>query len=104
MKAEPPSLLTSEIGPDEIHFPLKGDKRDFIDAIKTDGRTMEDEHVYFDKFGGVENQALKLGGGMQGMISSEPFSSAYSVYVRLSDGRLIKQETLNNQASSCIGP
>jgi len=44
-KSEPESLLSSKIGPDEIHFPLKSDKQDFIDAIKTSGRTLEDEEV-----------------------------------------------------------
>jgi len=44
-KGEPASLLTSEIKPDEIRFPRKSDKRDFIDAVKTRGRTLEDEEV-----------------------------------------------------------
>ena len=44
-KSEPASLLESKIGPDEIHFPLKSDKQDFIDAVKTGGRTLEDEEV-----------------------------------------------------------
>jgi myo-inositol 2-dehydrogenase/D-chiro-inositol 1-dehydrogenase len=43
--AEPTSLLETEIGPNEIHFPLRSDKEDFIHAIKTGGRTLEDEEV-----------------------------------------------------------
>ncbi len=43
--AQPASLLTSTIGPNEIRFPLKSDKQDFIDAIKNSGRTLEDEEV-----------------------------------------------------------
>ncbi len=45
IKAEPASLLTAKIGPDELHFPLKGEKQDFIDAVRTRGRTLEDEEV-----------------------------------------------------------
>jgi len=45
LEAGPESILTSEIKPDEIHFPFKSDKRDFIDAVKTRGKTLEDEEV-----------------------------------------------------------
>ena len=45
IKAEPASILSSPIGPDEIHLPLKGGKRDFLDAIKTRGQTLEDAEV-----------------------------------------------------------
>ena len=45
IKAEPASILNSPIGPDEIHLPLKGEKRDFLDAIKTRGQTLEDAEV-----------------------------------------------------------
>jgi len=39
--AEPESLLTSTIGPDEIHLPeSKGHQRDFLDAVKTRGKTI----------------------------------------------------------------
>ena len=41
----PESILKSKIGPDEVHFPLKSEKRDFIDAIKTRGQTLEDAEV-----------------------------------------------------------
>jgi hypothetical protein len=43
--AEPASLLDTKIGADELHLPLKSDKQDFIDAIKSGGRTLEDEEV-----------------------------------------------------------
>ena len=43
--AEPESLLKSEIGGGETRFPLKSDKQDFIDAVKTGGKTLEDEEV-----------------------------------------------------------
>jgi len=45
LRAEPKSLLNEKIKQDEIHFPLKSDKQDFIDAVKTGGRTLEDEEV-----------------------------------------------------------
>jgi predicted dehydrogenase len=45
IKAEPESILKSPIGPDEIHLPLKSEKRDFIDAVKTRGQTLADAEV-----------------------------------------------------------
>jgi predicted dehydrogenase len=45
LKAQPQAILKSPIGPDEIHLPLKSEKRDFIDAVKTRGRTLADAEV-----------------------------------------------------------
>ena len=45
LKAEPASILKSPIGPDEIHLPLKSEKRDFIDTVKTRGQTLADAEV-----------------------------------------------------------
>ena len=45
LEASDPKILAEKIGPDEIHFPLKTEKQDFIDAVKTRGRTLEDEEV-----------------------------------------------------------
>ena len=45
LTAEPASILDSKIGPDEIQFPLKNEKRDFIDCVKTRSQTMEDAEV-----------------------------------------------------------
>ena len=45
LKAQPESILKSPTGPDEIHLPLKSEKRDFIDAIKTRGQTLADAEV-----------------------------------------------------------
>ncbi|MFH1740084.1 MAG: Gfo/Idh/MocA family oxidoreductase [bacterium] len=45
LTAHPESILKSEIKSDEIHFPLKDEKRDFIDAVKTRGQTLEDAEV-----------------------------------------------------------
>jgi myo-inositol 2-dehydrogenase / D-chiro-inositol 1-dehydrogenase len=45
LTAEPASVLSAEIGPDGIHFPLKSDKQDFIDAVRSRGQTLEDAEV-----------------------------------------------------------
>jgi len=43
--AEPKSLLGSPIGPNELHFPLLHEKRDFLNAVKTRGQTLADAEV-----------------------------------------------------------
>ena len=45
LRAEPESLLSEEIGDDEIRFPLRSDKRDFIDAVKSRTETLEPAEV-----------------------------------------------------------
>jgi hypothetical protein len=45
IQAEPASLLDSQIGPNELHFPLMHEKRDFLNAVKTRGTTLEDAEV-----------------------------------------------------------
>lgn len=45
LTAEPASILDSKIGPDETRFPLKNEKRDFIDCVKTRACTMQDAEV-----------------------------------------------------------
>ena len=45
LQAEPQSLLDSQIGPNELHFPLLHEKRDFLDAVKTRGQTLADAEV-----------------------------------------------------------
>ena len=45
LQAEPKSVLDSQIGPNELHFPLKHEKRDFLDAVKTRGQTLADAEV-----------------------------------------------------------
>lgn len=44
-ECEPESLATSEIGPDELHFRFKTDKRDFIDCVKSREETLEPAEV-----------------------------------------------------------
>jgi hypothetical protein len=45
LQAEPAGILEAKIGDNEIHFPFKSDKQDFIDAVKTRGQTLEDAEV-----------------------------------------------------------
>ena len=45
IKASDPKILKEVIGPEELHFPLKHEKQDFIDCIKSRGQTLEDEEV-----------------------------------------------------------
>ena len=45
LQAGPASLLDAKIGPDELHFPLKHEKRDFLDAVKSRGQTLADAEV-----------------------------------------------------------
>jgi hypothetical protein len=45
VKAQPESILTSPLKPSDVHLPLKDEKRDFIDAVKTRGQTLADAEV-----------------------------------------------------------
>jgi predicted dehydrogenase len=45
LKAQPESLLDSSPGASDIRLPLKDEKRDFIDAVKTRGPTLADAEV-----------------------------------------------------------
>lgn len=45
LKAEPESILKTPLGPNDVHLPLKDEKRDFIDAVKTRGQTLADAEV-----------------------------------------------------------
>lgn len=45
LEASDPAILKEKIGPEELHFPLRCEKVDFIDCVKTRGRTLEDEEV-----------------------------------------------------------
>jgi myo-inositol 2-dehydrogenase/D-chiro-inositol 1-dehydrogenase len=45
IKAEPESVLQSEIKDDEIRFPLKSEKQDFIDSVLSRGQTLADAEV-----------------------------------------------------------
>ena len=43
--ASDPALLKTKLGPDAIRFPLRSEKKDFIECVKSRGRTLEDEEV-----------------------------------------------------------
>lgn len=45
LEASNPAILKETIGPEEIHFPLRSEKEDFIECVKARGRTLEDEEV-----------------------------------------------------------
>jgi len=45
LQASDPKILKEQIGPEELHFPLKSEKQDFIDAVRSRGKTLEDEEV-----------------------------------------------------------
>jgi predicted dehydrogenase len=45
LTAEPQSILKSAILPGEIHLPLKSEKRDFVDCVKTRRPTVADAEV-----------------------------------------------------------
>jgi len=63
LQAEPKSLLDSKIGPQELHFPLKHEKRDFLDAVKTRGPTLADAEVGHrtSSLGHLGHIAIQLG-------------------------------------------
>lgn len=45
LTASDPAILRETIGPQELHFPFKSEKQDFIDAVRSRGRSLEDEEV-----------------------------------------------------------
>ncbi len=45
LQAEPASLLNAQIPATGLHFPLLHEKRDFLNAVKTRGQTLEDAEV-----------------------------------------------------------
>jgi predicted dehydrogenase len=45
LEASAPSILQEQIGPGELKFPLRSERVDFIEAVKTRGQTMEDAEV-----------------------------------------------------------
>jgi len=45
LEASDPRILQAQIGPGELRFPLRSERVDFIEAVKTRGQTMEDAEV-----------------------------------------------------------
>ena len=64
LQASSESILQEEIGPDETHLPLKHELQDFIDCVKTRGRTLENEEVGHrtTSLCHLANISIKLGG------------------------------------------
>ncbi|NUQ64344.1 MAG: Gfo/Idh/MocA family oxidoreductase [Pirellulales bacterium] len=63
LQAEPKSVLDCKIGPNEIHFLLMPEKRDFLDAVKTRGQTLADAEVGHrtSSLGHLGHIAIQLG-------------------------------------------
>ncbi|MBD3267935.1 gfo/Idh/MocA family oxidoreductase, partial [bacterium] len=45
LTASSDAILNAELGADAVRFPLKSEKQDFIDAVKTRGKTLADAEV-----------------------------------------------------------
>jgi hypothetical protein len=63
-EASDPAILRERIGPGELHFPLRSEKADFLDCVRTRGRTLEDEEVGHrtTSLCHLAHIAIKLGG------------------------------------------
>ena len=45
LEASRPDILRAQLGPRDVRFPLRSERVDFIDAVKSRGQTMEDAEV-----------------------------------------------------------
>ena len=65
IQASDPAILKEVIGPGEIHFPLRSEKLDFIECVKSRGQTLEDAEVgqRTTSLCHLAHIAIKLGGG-----------------------------------------
>ncbi|MBA2356216.1 MAG: Gfo/Idh/MocA family oxidoreductase [Acidobacteria bacterium] len=45
LEASSPAILRAQLGPGDVRFPLRSERLDFIDAVKSRGQTMEDAEV-----------------------------------------------------------
>ncbi len=86
LQASAASILSSKLREDEIRFPLKSDKQDFIDAVKSRGQTLEDAEVGHRTMSvnHLANIAVKVGGKLQWDPAREQFtnSAAANEFVR----------------------
>lgn len=75
LQAEPASLLTSELGPNDLRFYLKSDKRDFIDCVKTREETLEPAEVghRVTSLGLLGQIAIQVGGNLKWDPAKEQF-------------------------------
>ncbi|HYW43796.1 MAG TPA: Gfo/Idh/MocA family oxidoreductase [Bryobacteraceae bacterium] len=76
--ASPAAILDSKIREDEIRFPFKSDKQDFIDAVKTRGQTLEDAEVGHRTMSvnHLANIAVKVGERLQWDPAKERFTNS----------------------------
>ena len=75
-KQKQPELMPAPtIRPDEIHFDVKTDKQDFIDAVKTRGETLEPAEVghRVTSLGHLGQIAIQLGGKLKWDPDREQF-------------------------------
>jgi predicted dehydrogenase len=65
LQASNPAILREKIGPEEIHFPLRSEKEDFIESCKTRTQTLEDAEVgqRTTSLCHLAHIAIQLGGG-----------------------------------------
>ena len=72
------AILESKIREDEIHFPFKSDKQDFIDAVKTRGQTLEDAEVGHRTMSlcHLANIAVNVGGKLRWDPAKERFTNS----------------------------
>ena len=91
LKAEPQSLLTTKIGPDEAHFPLKHEKRDFLDCVKTRATPLEDAEVGHrsSSIGQLGHIACRVGETLRWDPDKEQFTNSDEAnrLLRRPDGR-----------------
>lgn len=78
LQASRPSILTSRILDSEIRFPLKSDKQDFIDAVKTRGQTLQDAEVGHRTMSLclLANIAVQVGGRLAWDPAGERFTNS----------------------------
>ena len=78
LQAEPAAVLNSKIRDNEIHFPFKTDKRDFIDAVKSRGDTLEDAEVGHrtTSLCHLGNIAIQMGKELQWDPAKERFTNS----------------------------
>lgn len=75
LQADPKSVLGEKIAAGELHFPLKHEKRDFLDAVKSRGPTLEDAEVGHRtaSLGHLGQIALQLGRKLKWNPDNERF-------------------------------
>ncbi len=86
LQAQPAAILDSKIREDELHFPFKSDKQDFIDAIKSRGQTLEDAEVGHRTMSlcHLANIAVHVGGKLQWDPAKEKFTNSAAANAYLS--------------------